>query len=333
MLVGEDLRKTFVTKRNVFGRPRSTITAVDGVSVELAPGSTLAVVGESGCGKSTLAELMLLLQQPDSGSVTLDDEELVGASASRLRSVRRALQVVFQDPYSSLDPNQTIGGALEEPLAVNRVGSRSERRDRVRESLSLVRLPSSVETLSRYPSEFSGGQRQRIAIARALVVEPRYVVLDESVSALDVSTQAQILELLAELQSQRNLGYLFISHDLAVVRRLASEVAVMYLGRIVERAAVGDLYHRPRHPYTAGLLRSVPHPDPRRARLRSDDGIAGEPPDPAARPTGCAFHPRCPHATERCVTEEPELRRIGEATVACHHAEKLDLAPSVPVRL
>jgi oligopeptide/dipeptide ABC transporter ATP-binding protein len=333
MLIAEDLRKTFVTDRNLVGRTTSTITAVDGVSVSLSPGSTLAVVGESGCGKSTLAELMLLLQQPDSGSVTLDGEQLVGLSPARLRSVRRALQVVFQDPYSSLDPTQTIGSAIEEPLVVNKVGARSERHERVRDAMSLVRLPSTRDALSRYPSEFSGGQRQRIAIARALVVDPRYVVLDEAVSALDVSTQAQILELLRELQVERDLGYLFISHDLAVVRRLASEVAVMYLGRVVEQAPVGDLYAKPLHPYTAGLLRSVPHPDPRRARLRVVDAtIEGEPPDSAARPTGCAFHPRCPHATALCVAEDPQLRAVGDRVVACHHAEDLDLR-EVPVAL
>jgi oligopeptide/dipeptide ABC transporter ATP-binding protein len=333
MLIAEDLTKTFVTGRNLVGQATSSITAVDGVSVALRPGRTLAVVGESGCGKSTLAELMLLLQQPDSGSVTLDGEELVGVAPARLRALRRSLQVVFQDPYSSLDPTQNIGSALEEPLVVNKVGARRERLERVQAALSLVRLPSTADALSRYPSEFSGGQRQRIAIARALVVDPRYVVLDESVSALDVSTQAQILELLRDLQVERDLGYLFISHDLAVVRRLADEVAVMYLGRVVEQAPVAELYRRPRHPYTAGLLRSVPHPDPRRARLHAADAtIDGEPPDPAARPSGCSFHPRCPHATALCVEEDPVLRPLAGGTVACHHAEELDLSV-VPVSL
>lgn len=329
MLVGTDLRKTFVTERNLFGKPVNQITAVDGVSVTVTPGSTIALVGESGCGKSTMAELMLMLQTPDSGSVTLEGKELVTARGSDLRRIRRELQVVFQDPYSSLDPSQTIGDALMEPLVIHKVGTSTERRDKVHTVLERVGLGNISSVFERYPSEFSGGQRQRIAIARALVLDPQYVLLDEAVSALDVSTQAQVMNLLSELQGERNLGFLFISHDLGVVRHLANEVAVMYLGKIVEYARVETLYRSPKHPYTAALLTSVPKPDPRHQRERRTLSVSGEPPDPASRPTGCAFHPRCPYAQPICLTDIPPLRELGGTQVACHFAEELNLQVAI----
>jgi oligopeptide/dipeptide ABC transporter ATP-binding protein len=323
MLRGTDLRKSFVLERDVFGRARRTMTVVDGVSLEVRPGETVGVVGESGCGKSTTAELLVLLQQPDAGTVELDGEVLSGAEPARLRRARRHLQIVFQDPYSSLDPTQAVGSALAEPLRAHRIGDRAAQRDRVRAILERVGLPSDDQMLQRYPAEFSGGQRQRLAIARALVVEPRYVVLDEAVSALDVSTQAQILQLLRDLQRDLGLGYVFISHDLGVVRHVADVVVVMYLGRIVERGPVRDLFRRPAHPYTAALLRSVPVTDPAKQRRRRATILAGEPPDPAHRPAGCSFHPRCPHARPVCAQEPVTLREVDGRWVACHRAEEI----------
>lgn len=325
MLKGTNLTKTFTIERDILGRSVKQITAVDGVSIQVEPGHTVAVVGESGCGKSTLAELILLLQRPDSGTVELDRQNLTSANASTLRRIRRELQVVFQDPYSSLDPSQTIGSALAEPLVIHRVGNKADRQDRVKAALQRVGLDTISSILERYPSEFSGGQRQRIAIARALIVEPKYVMLDEAVSALDVSTQAQVMALLEQLQDESQLGYLFISHDLAVVRHLADEVVVMYLGKVVEAAGVSSLYADPKHPYTATLLSSVPRPDPKQQRDIPKLSASGEPPDPAQRPGGCAFHPRCPFAQAICSNEEPELRQVGNSLVACHFAENLDL--------
>ena len=323
MLTATNLRKGFVLERDVFGRPRQSMVAVDGVSLEVRPGETVALVGESGCGKSTTAELMLLLQEPDEGVIELDGVDLTASSASARRRSRQRLQVVFQDPYSSLDPTQTIASALEEPMRIHGRGTSSDRRERVRSMLERVGLPLDHVGLRRYPSEFSGGQRQRLAIARALVLDPSYVVLDEAVSALDVSTQAQVLMLLQELQTEFNLGYLFISHDLGVVRQIAKTVAVMYLGRIVEVGPATSLYERPRHPYTIGLLNSVPASDPVVQRAKRSITVIGEPPDPTKRPSGCAFHPRCLYAEARCVEEDPLLRVVEGRLVACHFAERV----------
>ena len=332
MLVATDLVKTYVVERNLFGRARKSITAVDGVSLDVAEGHTLAIVGESGCGKSTTAEMILMLQKPDQGAVVIDSQDLTTASRSALRQARLHLQVVFQDPYASLDPSQKIGSTLAEPLVIHRIGDRSEHKDRVRQILTQVGLPATDDILDRYPGQFSGGQRQRLAIARALIVNPRYVVLDEAVSALDVSTQAQVLTLLRELQDKRGLAYLFISHDLGVVRQMASEIAVMYLGRVVERGDAAQIYAQPRHPYTADLLRAVPVADPRQQRAHRKQMISGEPPDPAHRPVGCAYHPRCPFAKDLCKEQTPELRSLGGQQVACHFAEDLTLtgAPISP---
>jgi peptide/nickel transport system ATP-binding protein len=323
MLRGIELRKSFVLERDLFGRPRRTMTVVDGVTLEVRPGETVAVVGESGCGKSTTAELLVLLQRPDGGEVELDGVALSAAPAAQVRRARRHLQIVFQDPYASLDPTQAIGSALAEPLRAHHLGDRAAQRARVREMLERVGLPTDESMLQRYPAEFSGGQRQRLAIARALVLEPRYLVLDEAVSALDVSTQAQILQLLEELQRDLGLGYVFISHDLGVVRHIADVAVVMYLGRIVERGPVGELFRRPAHPYTAALLRSVPVTDPAVQRQRRTVILSGEPPDPAHRPAGCSFHPRCPHARPVCAEQPVALREVDGRWVACHRAEEI----------
>ncbi len=333
MLAASGLRKSFVLQRDPLGRTQKTMTAVDHVDLEVRPGTTLALVGESGCGKSTTAELVLQLQEPDEGSVTLDGVELTGMGTRKLRAFRRRVQPVFQDPYSSLDPSQTIGAGLAESLRIHKLGTRSERTARARDVLDRVGLAPSGRVLDRYPGEFSGGQRQRIAIARALIVEPDYVVLDEAVSALDVSTQALVLALLDDLQRDRGLGYLFISHDLGVVRHIADDIAVMYLGRVVERGPAATVYEHPLHPYTSALLDAVPEPDPELQRRRRARRLAarGEPPDPAQRPSGCAFRTRCPYAQQRCEAEVPELRLVSGRSVACHFAETIGYADPSPL--
>ena len=331
MLRGVGLSKSFVVEHNLLGRPTERITVVDDVSLDVPTGTTVALVGEAGCGKSTTAELMLMLQRPDSGVVEMDGQDLTAASTRELRRARRSLQVVFQDPYSSMDPTQTVLSALCEPLNIHGVGDRRSRRERIDEMLERVGLPLDDEGLRRYPAEFSGGQRQRLAIARALVLGPKYVVLDEAVSALDVSTQALVVNLLSELRRDLDLGYVFISHDLGVVRQAADVCAVMYLGRIVEVGPARTLYESARHPYTQGLLRSVPVANPSVQRRRRSGGgeIAGEPPDVARRPSGCAFHPRCPHAIEECAEVEPALRDVDGRQVACHLAETIDVPAQV----
>ncbi|MAT04224.1 MAG: peptide ABC transporter ATP-binding protein [Acidimicrobiaceae bacterium] len=322
MLEATSLDKSFVVERDALGRVRRSLHAVDDVSLRVEPGRTLALVGESGCGKSTTAELILQLQAPDAGSVVLDGQELTGMPSKLLRATRRRIQPVFQDPYSSLDPSQTIGSGLNELLAIHGIGSSRERVERAQRVLERVGLPSDPRALSRYPGEFSGGQRQRVAIARALIVEPDYVVLDEAVSALDVSTQALVLQLLIDLQRERELGYLFISHDLGVVRHLAHDVAVMYLGQIVEHGPAEQIYKRPSHPYTRALLDAVPDPDPdfQHARRTRRIVVSGDPPDPTQRPAGCSFRLRCPFAHEVCAQEDPSLSEFDGRLVACHFA-------------
>jgi oligopeptide/dipeptide ABC transporter ATP-binding protein len=291
------------------------IRAVDGVDFEIDPGETLALVGESGCGKSTTGRLLLRLIEPTSGSVTIDGREIYKLSSTSLRNLRRDMQIVFQDPYASLNPRMTVGAMLEEPLRLHKLAKGPAVKRRVEELLIAVGLLP--EQARRYPHEFSGGQRQRIGIARALAVEPRLIVCDEAVSALDVSIQAQIVNLLQDLQKQRDLAYLFIAHDLAVVRHIADRVAVMYLGRIVELAPTETLFEAPRHPYTRALLSAVPVPDPTIKQERI--ALSGEPPSPAAVPSGCRFHTRCPYAQEICRRDDPALTSdgFGHAT-ACH---------------
>ncbi|AWN51154.1 oligopeptide/dipeptide ABC transporter ATP-binding protein [Methylobacterium sp. 17Sr1-1] len=291
------------------------VRAVDGVSLTVARGETVGLVGESGCGKSSLAKSLLRLVEPQGGEIVFDGVPVRGLRGGDLRAYRRRAQMVFQDPFASLNPRHTIGSILETPLKVHGLGGRGERRARVARTLDQVGLPGSATT--RYPHEFSGGQRQRIGIARALVVEPRLVVCDEPVSALDLSVQAQILNLLAAMRRELGLAYLFVSHDLSVVHHVADRVLVMYLGRIVESAPTGALWAAPRHPYTRALIAAVPDP----ARKRQAPPLGGDLPSPTDVPSGCRFHPRCPLATDLCRRDDPILRPVADAhAVACHHA-------------
>jgi oligopeptide/dipeptide ABC transporter ATP-binding protein len=315
LLEAVDVRKYFPVGHGMFGRARAVVRAVDGVTFSLAPGETLGLVGESGCGKSTLGRTLLRLIEPTSGSVRFDGADLLAASRDELRRQRRHLQFIFQDPYASMNPRMRVGSIIAEGLEIHRLARRAERRDRVIEMLRLVGLRD--EAYDRYPHEFSGGQRQRICIARALAVGPRLVVADEPVSALDVSVQAQVITLLQDLQEQFGLAYLFIAHDLRVVEHVSHAVAIMYLGKIVERAPRDALFGAPRHPYTRALLSAVPAPAGEERPVRVV--LAGEPPSPLHPPSGCAFHPRCPHAESRCRLEEPRLRvGTGGHAVACH---------------
>jgi len=293
---------------------RGGIQAVDGVSFEVHPGETFALVGESGCGKSTTGRLVLRLIEPTSGRVWFDGRELSALGERELRSLRREMEVIFQDPYSSLNPRMTVSAMLAEPLFLHGLAKGKEKQ-RVEELLRLVGL--APEHANRYPHEFSGGQRQRIGIARALAVEPRLIVCDEPVSALDVSVQAQVINLLMDLQRRLGLAYIFIAHDLAVVRHIAARVAVMYLGKIVELADARGLFSEPRHPYSRALLASVPVPDPSAARA-SRTPLQGDVPSAYAPPAGCRFHTRCPHARERCRAEEPPLVEAQGHATACH---------------
>ena len=310
-----DLHKRYPIGGGPFGRARAWVHAVEGVSLAIHAGETLGLVGESGCGKSTLGRLMLRLLEPTAGDVLFDGRSLLALSPRELRAMRRQMQIIFQDPYGSLNPRMRVASIVGEGLAIHRVGTRRERRARVEELLELVGLPPDAG--NRHPHEFSGGQRQRIGIARALAVGPRFIVADEAVSALDVSIQAQILNLLQDLQRRFGLTLLFIAHDLRVVEHVSDRVAIMYLGRIVECGPREEIYRNPRHPYTRTLLSAVPVPDPRRRKQRMT--LGGDVPSPVSPPPGCAFHPRCGHALEVCRRETPRLEtgRGGHA-VACH---------------
>ncbi len=318
----EGLVKRFPGARGLLGlgRARRIVRAVDGVSFAIAAGQTLGLVGESGCGKTTVGRAILRLIEPDAGRVTLDGADVLGLGARELRALRRRMQIVFQDPYGSLNPRMTVQQTLAEPLAIHRLAAGPEAERRISSLLEEVGLDPAFARA--YPHELSGGQRQRVGIARALSVEPQFLVLDEPVSALDVSVQAQVLNLLAELQRKRRLTYLFIAHDLAVVKHIADHVAVMYLGKIVERAPALQLYAGPRHPYTTSLLSAVPVPDPKAQRQRIV--LQGDVPSPATPPPGCPFHPRCPHPkkSSRCGIEPPVLREVAPGQfAACHFAE------------
>ncbi|HKA27953.1 MAG TPA: ABC transporter ATP-binding protein, partial [Candidatus Binatia bacterium] len=304
-----DLQKHFPVGRGVLGRTRLVVRAVEHVSLQISAGETLGLVGESGCGKSTLGRLILRLLEPTAGDVRFEGRSLLQLRPRELRAMRRAMQIVFQDPYGSLDPRMRVSSIVGEGLVIHHIGDREQRRRRVRELLELVGLPA--ESAGRYPHEFSGGQRQRIGIARALAVEPRFVVADEAVSALDVSIQAQILNLLHDLKKRLGLTLLFISHDLRVVEHLSDRVAIMYLGRIVEVGSREEVYGDPRHPYTRALLAAVPVPDPRRRGERPP--LEDDVPSPLSPPPGCAFHPRCPHMQDVCrrVTPPLEAGRSG----------------------
>lgn len=302
-----------------FMKPAATVKALNGVSFSLAPGRTLAVVGESGCGKSTLARSLTLIEAPTAGELILDGEDVAGASAAALKRMRSKVQMVFQNPYASLNPRQKIGTQLGEPLAINTNLSAAERAEKVRAMMTRVGLRP--EHYYRYPHMFSGGQRQRIAIARAMMLNPRIVVADEPTSALDVSIQAQVLNLFMDLQDEFGTAYVFISHNLAVVEHVADELMVMYLGRAVEVGDKRSVYDRPLHPYTQALLSATPsiHPEDRRIKIH----IKGELPSPLSPPSGCAFHKRCPYAAPRCSAEEPELRTVEGRSVACHRVEEI----------
>ena len=318
LLEVKDLKKHFAVRRGLFGRSAGTVHAVDGISFEVGAGETLGLVGESGCGKSTAGKAILKLVDPTAGEVRLRGRRIDTLSGTALREARREIQVVFQDPYSSLSPRRTVRQIVSEPLTNFAVAAGAELAQRVEALLAKVGLRP--DQLDRYPHEFSGGQRQRIGIARALALNPALIVCDEPVSALDVSVQAQVINLLADLQREFGLSYLFIAHDLAVVEHISDRVAVMYLGKIVELAESEALYREPKHPYTVSLLSAIPVPDPGRKKDRIV--LKGDVPSPAKPPSGCRFHPRCYMAQEICSREEPLLREVKPGHwSACHFAE------------
>ena len=316
LLAVENLHKHYPVGGRVLSR------AVDGVQFSLERGETLALVGESGCGKSTTARLATRLIEPTAGTVRFDGRDVTRLNGTPLRALRRHMQMVFQDPFASLNPRMTVGDAIAEPMMLHGVGTRATRRDRVRDLLGTVGLaPAHAD---RFPHEFSGGQRQRIGIARALAVEPALIVCDEPVSALDVSVQAQVVNLLDDLQKRLGVAYLFIAHDLAVVKHVAHRVAVMYLGRIVETGPKDAVFSRPRHPYTRALMAAIPRPDPHRPR--PETVASGDVPSPLAIPSGCRFHTRCPFVIDRCRTEDPALApdpAEARHAAACHRSDEL----------
>ena len=314
----KDLRKYFPVKGGLFNRTIGQVHAVDGVSFDIAGGTTMGLVGESGCGKTTLGRVMLQLQPPTIGQVLIDGEDIAAMSGEALIRKRRDMQIIFQDPYASLSPRRTILQTLLEPLNTHSVGTPAERRRKVEELLEVVGLRKAV--LHRYPHEFSGGQRQRIGIARALALEPKFIVADECVSALDVSVQSQVLNLIARLQRERGITFLFISHDLAVVQHVSHTVGVMYLGQLVEFADAATLYRRPSHPYTQALLSAAPVPDPKTKRRRIM--LEGDVPSPMNPPSGCPFHTRCPKVMDLCRNDVPRTVNLGDEThphlINCH---------------
>lgn len=317
LLIVKELRKYYKVKSSVWARRTTALVkAVDRVSLTVKRGETFGLVGESGCGKTTFGRCVLRLEEPTSGQVRFDDVNVLTSQRQGMRQLRQKMQIIFQDPYSSLDPRHTIGRIIGEPLRVHRSLPSSKIAQRIGELLEVVGLHE--ESAHRYPHEFSGGQRQRVCIARALALNPELIIADEPVSALDVSIQAQILNLLVDLQERYGLTYIFISHDLSVVRHIADRVAVMYLGRIVESAPSGDLYAHPRHPYTHALLSAVPVANPQQ---KSDEVVLeGDLPSALDTPSGCSFHPRCPRKGEKCDRITPELQTIvGEQVVACHY--------------
>ena len=318
------LKKYFPIHRGVLRRQVGAVQAVDGVTFDIYRGETLGLVGESGCGKSTTGRTILQLLEPTEGEVIFEDKDLTKLGKNDLRRARRDMQMIFQDPYASLNPRLTVGSIVAESLEIHKIGNKKSRKERVQELLQLVGL--NPYFVNRYPHEFSGGQRQRIGVARALASNPSFIVADEPISALDVSIQAQVVNLLDDLKSELGLTYLFIAHDLSMVRYISDRVAVMYLGRIVELSDRDEIYEHPLHPYTQALLSAIPIPDPEKETQRQRIILKGDVPSPANPPQACRFHPRCPYATEICTEVDPEFRDLGTVErphwVACHHAEK-----------
>jgi oligopeptide transport system ATP-binding protein len=319
-----NLKKHFPIRRGVLRRQVGAVQAVDGISFDIYKGETLGLVGESGCGKSTAGRTILQLLTPTEGQVFFGSEDLTSLKRGDLRRRRRDMQMIFQDPYASLNPRMQVGNIISEPLQIHGIGNAASRRERVQELLSVVGL--NPYFIKRYPHEFSGGQRQRIGIARALATNPSFIVADEPISALDVSIQAQVVNLLDDLKSELGLTYLFIAHDLSMVRYISDRVAVMYLGRIVEMSDRDAVYDHPLHPYTQALLSAIPIPDPDKEAKRKRIILEGDVPSPVNPPAGCRFHPRCTYATDICRQKDPEFRNLGTESrphhVACHHAEK-----------